>query len=208
MIGPETTTLWGTTAACDRAPPSRTTNKTTADVRMAFSIRQSCTISRPVKQLLILRHAKSHWGNPSLDDWERTLNERGERDAPRVGTLLREHSLVPDVIVTSDAVRARTTAQAAATAAGCAREIVLEPSLYLAPPDAILDIVCGLPDDAAIAMIVGHNPGLEDFVEQLSGEPQGLVTAALVLIEIQIDRWRDLDFSIRATIINSWRPRH
>lgn len=160
-----------------------------------------------MRQLLILRHAKSDWGNSSLDDWERPLNERGERDAPRVGKWLREQSIVPDLIVTSDAMRARTTAQAVAKAAGYTREVVLEPTLYLAPPDAILDIVCGLPDDAASAMIVGHNPGLEDFVEQLSDEPQGLVTAALVQLEIPIDRWRDFDFSIGATIINSWRPK-
>lgn len=160
-----------------------------------------------MKQLLILRHAKSSWGNSSLDDWERTLNERGERDAPRVGMLLRERALVPDVIVTSDAVRARATAQAVARAAGYTREVVLEPLLYLAPPDAILEVISRLDDATAIAMIVGHNPGLEDFIEQLSGEPQGLVTAALVQLEIPIDRWRDFDFSIGATIIDSWRPK-
>lgn len=160
-----------------------------------------------MKQLLILRHAKSDWGNSSLDDWQRPLNERGEHDAPRVGLLLRTRLLVPDVIVTSDAVRARTTAHAVAKSAGYTRDVVLEPSLYLAAPGAILDVVNNLRDTAEIAMIVGHNPGLEDFVEQLTGEPLGLPTAALVQIEAPITRWCDLDFSIGATIINSWRPK-
>lgn len=160
-----------------------------------------------MKQLLILRHAKSDWGSSARDDWDRGLNDRGERDAPRVGTLLRERSIVPDLIVTSDAVRARSTAEAVAKAAGYANTVLLEPLLYLATPDVILDVVCSLQEDASRAMIVGHNPGLEDFVERLTGEPQGLVTAALVQLEIPIDRWRDLDFSVGATVISSWRPK-
>ena len=122
--------------------------------------------------------------------------------------MLRERSIVPDVVVTSDAVRARSTAEAVAKAAGYTNTVLLEPLLYLATPDVILDVVSGLPDDGGTsAMIVGHNPGLEDFVERLTGEPQGLVTAALVQLEIPIDRWRDLDFSVGATILSSWRPK-
>jgi phosphohistidine phosphatase len=161
-----------------------------------------------VKQLLILRHAKSDWGSSSLDDWERPLNERGERDAPRVGALLRERSMVPDLIVASDAVRARTTARLVAKAAGYSREVVLEPRLYAASPATILEVVSSLPEDAATsAMIVAHNPGLEDFVEQLAGEAQPMPTAALVQLEIPIDRWRDLDFQVGATVIDTWRPK-
>jgi phosphohistidine phosphatase len=61
-----------------------------------------------VKRLLILRHAKSSWADSSITDWHRPLNERGLRDAPRAGTWLRGRSLVPDVVITSDAVRARS----------------------------------------------------------------------------------------------------
>ena len=86
----------------------------------------------------MLRHAKSSWADASLDDWQRPLNYRGRRDAPRVGAWLRDRSLVPDLIVTSDAVRARETAAAVATAAGYTGEIVVEPSLYHATPaDAV-----------------------------------------------------------------------
>jgi phosphohistidine phosphatase len=161
-----------------------------------------------VRQLLILRHAKSSWANSSLDDWHRPLNERGLRDAPRVGEWLRARSLVPDLILTSDAIRARTTAQAVAASAGYARELGIEPSLYLATPADIITVVNRVPDDTARSvMIVGHNPGLEDLIEQLTGEGRDLPTAALVHLELLTDSWRDLDVSGGATIVNAWQPK-
>jgi phosphohistidine phosphatase len=159
-----------------------------------------------VKRLLILRHAKSSWGDSSLDDWQRPLSPRGLRDAPGVGRLLLTHALVPDLIVTSDAVRARTTAQAVAEAAGYDREIVVDPRLYHANPDDLLAVLRGLSDDAARAMIVGHNPGLEDLIERLAGEHHDLPTAALVHLALPIDRWSELDDQIAATVADSWRP--
>lgn len=161
-----------------------------------------------MKRLLILRHAKSSWSDASLDDWQRPLNERGRRDAPRVGDLLRDRSLIPDVIITSDAVRARTTAQAVAKAAGYSREIVVDPSLYHATPEDVLAVLNGVRDEAArTVLIVGHNPGLEDLVQQLTGQYHGLATAALVELAVPIDRWSELDSTIAASLVDTWQPR-
>jgi phosphohistidine phosphatase len=161
-----------------------------------------------VRQLLILRHAKSSWADPALDDWQRPLNERGLRDAPRVGDVLRRRSLVPDLIITSDAVRARTTAQAVAQSAGYTRELLVAPSLYHATPDDVIEVLKSVPDDAANrVMIVGHNPGLEDLIEQLTGESRGLPTAALVQLDLPIDRWSQLDISMGATVVDAWQPK-
>jgi phosphohistidine phosphatase len=160
-----------------------------------------------VKRLLILRHAKSSWADASMDDWQRPLNDRGRRDAPRVGEWLRERSVMPDVIITSDAVRARTTAQAVATAAGYSRDIVADPSLYHAKPADVIDVLNGVADEAHTVLIVGHNPGLEDLVRQLTGEPHGMVTAALVELDVPIDRWSELDGTIAASIVETWQPR-
>lgn len=160
-----------------------------------------------MKRLLILRHAKSSWGDASLDDWQRPLAARGVADAPRVGEMLREGSLVPDLILTSDAVRARTTAQAAAAAAGYTREIVLEPSLYHATPEDVIALLNGLPDTASTVLVVGHNPGLEELVEQLSGEHYDMPTGAMAQLALPIDRWRDLDMSLGAAVVGYWRPR-
>ena len=85
-----------------------------------------------MKTLLVLRHAKSSWNDPALDDHERPLNKRGRRDAPRMGELVREYGLIPDVVISSDAVRARLTAEAVAEAARYPGEILLDPRLYMA----------------------------------------------------------------------------
>jgi phosphohistidine phosphatase len=161
-----------------------------------------------VRQLLILRHAKSSWADPALDDWQRPLNDRGLRDAPRVGDLLRRRSLVPDLIITSDAVRARTTAQAAARSAGYTRDLLVAPSLYHATPEDVIEVLNSVPEEGANrVMIVGHNPGLEDLIEQLTGESRGLPTAALVLLDLPIDRWNQLDISMGATVVDAWQPK-
>jgi phosphohistidine phosphatase len=159
-----------------------------------------------MKTLLVLRHAKSSWNDSALDDHERPLNERGRRDAPRVGERVREYGLVPDIILSSDAVRAQRTAQAVAETAGYAGEIVLDHRLYLAGPADILSLVREGPETADTIMIVGHNPGFEDLVTQLTGEPAGLATATLAQIVLPIAHWRDLDLSTRGTLLGHWRP--
>ena len=160
-----------------------------------------------MKTLLVLRHAKSSWNDPALDDHERPLNKRGRRDAPRMGELVREYGLIPDVIISSDAVRARLTAEAVAEAARCTGEILLDPRLYLACPADILSLLATVRENAETVMIVGHNPGLENLVEQLTGERQDLPTAALAQIDLPIDQWRDLQLSTRGTLVCLWRPK-
>ena len=161
-----------------------------------------------MKRLLILRHAKSSWADSSITDWQRPLNERGLRDAPRAGDWLRDRSLMPDVIITSDAVRARSTTEIVANAAGYRQEIVVEPSLYHAKPEDMLAVLNGVQDQAALTvMIVGHNPGLEDLVQQLTGEHHSLPTAALVHISLSIDRWSELDSATAASVVDTWQPR-
>ncbi|HUE86888.1 MAG TPA: histidine phosphatase family protein [Vicinamibacterales bacterium] len=161
-----------------------------------------------MKTLLILRHAKSSWHDSSLDDRERPLNARGRRDAPRMGDLLRDESLVPDLLITSDAVRAHTTALAVAEAAGYTGEIVVDPLLYHASPEDVLAVLKTVPDaNARMVMIVAHNPGLEDLVEGLTGERHHLPTAALVQLALPLDVWAELDASTRATLVEIWQPK-
>lgn len=159
-----------------------------------------------MKTLLVLRHGKSKWNDPSaLDDHERPLKERGQRDGARMGTLVREFRLIPDVIISSDALRARLTAEAVAAAAGYTGEILLDPNLYLASPASIFSVLRTVVE-AGNVMIVGHNPGLEELVAQLTGDWQDLPTATLAHIELPIDQWRDLTLSTRGTLLDLWRP--
>ena len=160
-----------------------------------------------MKTLLLLRHAKSSWNNPALDDHERPLNKRGRRDGPRMGELLRQHGLIPELVISSDAVRARLTAEAVTEAARYAGEILLDQHLYMASPAEILSVLSKIPGSADTVMIVGHNPGLEELVEQLTGEQQDFPTAALAQIVLPIDQWSDLKLSTRGTLVGHWRPK-
>jgi phosphohistidine phosphatase len=115
--------------------------------------------------------------------------------------------VIPELILTSDALRAHTTALAVAEAAEYTGDIRVDPMLYLAGPDDILAVLKSLPDgDAATVMIVGHNPGLEDLIERLTGAREEMPTAALARLALPIDLWADLDDSRQATLVNIWRP--
>jgi phosphohistidine phosphatase len=160
-----------------------------------------------VKLLSILRHAKSSWKDSSLEDHDRPLNKRGTRDAPRMGELIRKRDLVPDTILSSTARRARDTALAVAAAAGFPDEVRFARSLYGASPDTWLDVLRELPDTTRHALIVGHNPTLEELVALLVGEAHTMPTAALAVVELPIERWRDLDPIPRGSLRGLWRPR-
>ena len=161
-----------------------------------------------MKTLLVLRHAKSSWDDETLDDHERPLNTRGQQDGPRIGYLLSERGLTPDLLISSDAVRARMTADAVAAAAEYTHEILVDPRLYLATSEDICAVLRTVPEtNAGTVMIVGHNPGLEQLVAQLTGQREELPTAALAQIVLPIDRWGDLDNSTRGRLVDLWRPK-
>lgn len=160
-----------------------------------------------MKTLLILRHAKSDWSDPALADHDRPLNARGKRDAPRMGELLRQQQLTPEVILTSTARRARKTAELVAEEAGFDGEVRQVEDLYAAPPGAYLKACAALADEIETAMVVGHNPGLEELLELLTGERLPLPTAALAQVELPIGQWTALRKPVRGRLVNLWRPK-
>lgn len=160
-----------------------------------------------MKTLLILRHAKSSWDNAHLADHERPLNERGERDAPRMGRLLHANGLVPDLIVSSSAERALATAEAVALACDYDKTIHVTRRLYHALPEAYLAAVREVAQDEKRVMVVGHNPGIEDLVERLGGEPARMPTAALAQVEFDISFWMELREEAPCRLVNLWRPK-
>jgi phosphohistidine phosphatase len=161
-----------------------------------------------MKTLLVLRHAKSSWREAELADHDRPLNKRGKRDAPRMGELLRAEGLLPDLILTSSARRALTTAELVAEASGYDGEIQVSRDLYAAGPEEFIDALCALPDELETVMVVGHNPGLEELVEALTEESSAMPTAALAQVELEIERWVDLDEDVSGRLVNLWLPRN
>lgn len=144
-----------------------------------------------MKTLTILRHAKSSWDNPGLSDRERPLNKRGERDAPKMGKRMHEAGIRPSLIVSSPAVRAWTTARIVATELGYPLEFLQrESDLYMASVNRILDVINAQDNGFNNLMIVGHNPGLTDFVNFLQpGLTSNLPTAGVVCVSIERDDW-------------------
>lgn len=159
-----------------------------------------------MKTLLVMRHAKSSWSDGSLSDFERPLNERGLRDAPRMGQLLVEEGLHVDAIVSSSAVRARTTAELISGEFPDVPAIVPHEHLYHAPATTWETEIRRLPDDADCVLIIGHNPGLQMLVAVLSGEHHSLPTATIACFRFPIDRWSDATPG-RAEFVAIWRPK-
>jgi phosphohistidine phosphatase len=160
-----------------------------------------------MKTLLIFRHAKSSWSNTGLADHDRPLNKRGKGDAPRMGELLKEQDLVPDQIITSTAKRARTTAQLAAEGCGYDGDIMESRDFYHADPDDYIEFLSAYDLDAQIIMIVGHNPGMETLLYDLTGESAYLTTANLAHVQLPINAWRELDDRLEGQLIDLWRPK-
>lgn len=160
-----------------------------------------------MKELLVLRHGKSSWKDAAIVDHDRPLNKRGKKDAPRIGKLLRKERLIPELVLTSSARRARDTAEAAVESSGYTPEIRHIPSFYQADIESFYEILANLSDDIDRVMIVGHNPDLEELVETLTGESLTLPTAALVHISMPIQTWYDLKMSTECQLVKAWYPR-
>jgi len=158
-----------------------------------------------MKMLLLLRHAKSSWDEPGLEDHDRPLNKRGRKAAPRIGQLLRDEEIAPDVVLTSSALRARDTAGAVCEVLGFEGGIDERHDLYLAGPGAYLRAIRELPDEAERVLVVGHNPGLEDLLEALCGRCKRMPTAALAAVELPVKHWRELELDGRARCQHVWR---
>lgn len=160
-----------------------------------------------MKRLIILRHAKSSWTHPELADFERPLNKRGKRDAPRMGELIAALGFVPDMIISSAAKRARETVNRAAKAFAYDGEMIFTRELYAAGPESYLNLLKELPDNIESVLVVGHNPGLEDLFEEITGEVEHLPTAALAVIDLDILHWHDISRGAASKIIGVWRPK-
>ncbi len=160
-----------------------------------------------MKTLYLLRHAKSSWSEPGLTDHDRPLNKRGRKAAPKMGELMAERDLAPDLILCSTAVRARQTVELVAPACNFDGTITLTDELYLAPVETYLELLAQLDDDVNAVMTVAHNPGMANMVAYLTGRSLHFPTAALAKISLPIDSWRDLTADTRGELVELWRPK-
>ena len=118
-----------------------------------------------MKTLYIIRHAKSSWSDISLDDFERPLNKRGKNDAPLMGTRLKHRDIMPDIIFSSSAKRAKMTAKIIANKIDYKKKIVFKKRIYEADVNTLHNMLKNIDDKYNIAFLIGHNPGLNELAE-------------------------------------------
>lgn len=149
-----------------------------------------------MKELYIVRHAKSSWDEPGLHDFDRPLNGRGRKAAPEMGRRLAAQGILPDLLLSSPANRAISTARLIAEKLRYpASGIAQNRDLYHASEREILRLLRKQADGVHSLMIFGHNPGFTDFASELTGYMiDNVPTAGVVAVDLSIKSWEDLDF--------------
>ena len=147
-----------------------------------------------MKSLFLLRHAKSSWDFPDLRDFERPLAVRGDRDAPIMGRRLLERDSSVARIISSPAARARATAELMAAAIGFpVDEIISNPGLYFCGTSMYLKAASLVDDDFDSVMLVGHNPTITDFANEMANAGiANIPTCGLVELALPIDQWSEI----------------
>jgi len=146
-----------------------------------------------MKTLLIMRHAKSAYPPGISDDFDRPLNKRGRADLPRIARLLAAYGPRPEVVLASAARRAHQTATGLAESLGLPTRVLhLDDALYLSSPSTLTQAAAGLPDSAQTGLIIAHNPGLEEWIGDLTGAHISLPTAGLAAVELSIHSWEEI----------------
>jgi phosphohistidine phosphatase len=148
-----------------------------------------------MKQLILLRHAKSSWKNPSLTDFARPLNKRGRQNAPLMGRRLAARNCQPQRMLCSPAKRAAKTARLVAAELGYdKRRIDYEPRIYEADAVTLLELVRSLDEAFSDVVLVGHNPGLTDLANLLADAGiDNIVTSGAVGILFPVNTWQEID---------------
>lgn len=152
-----------------------------------------------MKTLFIIRHAKSSWDNTDLSDFERPLNDRGRRDAPRMAKRLKEKSAHPDLLLSSPAKRALSTCKRFAEVLGYPKEkIKTDRDLYHADEEEILSVVRRVSDKYHTVMFFGHNPGLTYFANSLNRNElkniSNIPTCGVVSFSFDVESWNRVEF--------------
>mgnify|MGYP000903850171 CR=1 FL=1 len=146
-----------------------------------------------MKTIIFVRHAKSSWNHAGVKDFDRPLNDRGERDAPIMATRFKKLNMRLDLLVSSPAVRAASTARIFAGILGInPTTILFDEQLYLPEPEAFPEVLGRLPDPVQTVMVFSHNPGITSFVNRLSStRVDDMPTCSMFAVTSDIDSWAD-----------------
>lgn len=158
------------------------------------------------KTLYLLRHAKSSWDEPGLTDFDRPLNKRGQKTAPLMGKMMREHGIEPGLILCSPAKRTRQTAELVMEKGRLKAPVLYVDDIYESSARRLLSVLATNGRQAEVLLLVGHNPGLADLLQVISGAHEHFPTAALACLSVEVDEWKDIQ-SGAGRLEWLWRPR-
>ncbi|HMO32891.1 MAG TPA: histidine phosphatase family protein [Lacibacter sp.] len=144
-----------------------------------------------MKTLLLVRHAKSSWSDAATSDFDRPLNHRGEQDAPRMARRLAESGIRPRLLLTSPALRARTTAELFQQELGQKLPLRSDSRLYLASAGTLAEVVAGLDAPEDVVAVFTHNPGITHYANELTAvRIDNLPTCAIFAVQAEVASWK------------------
>jgi phosphohistidine phosphatase len=162
----------------------------------------------PLKTIFIIRHAKSSWTELDRRDFDRVLDLRGHNDAPRMAKMLKSEGILPDLIVSSPAMRAKMTASYFVNEFGIdAQSVDYQSDIYEAMESDIYKVVRDLPNSANIVLLFGHNPSLTYFTNRFNAKPiDNLPTCGIVRIDVNVADWDKFNEKT-AKVTGWWYPK-
>ncbi|HKN82880.1 MAG TPA: histidine phosphatase family protein [Pyrinomonadaceae bacterium] len=146
-----------------------------------------------MRTLYLLRHAKSSSSDGSLRDFDRPLKRRGREAAEQIGMRLGMEKLNEPLVICSPAVRTRETADLVLQSAGLRADERFDERIYEASLRDLVQVVAEIPDERQIAILIGHNPGMEELLTFLTGESRRIPTCALAKIQLEVESWKDMN---------------
>lgn len=146
-----------------------------------------------MKKLYIIRHAKSSWGDAELNDFERPLSKRGKANAPMMGERLKIKGVMPDIIISSPAKRAKSTAEMIAKEVGYEKKVLFDENIYESSVATLRKILTSVNDENSTVFLFGHNPELNMLVDYYVKFYENIPTCGVVEIEFACDMWADIE---------------
>ena len=148
-----------------------------------------------MKKLYLVRHAKSSWEDQIQSDHERPLSSRGKKDAPKIGDILKEQNVTPNIIISSDAKRALQTATIIANKLNYSNDMIIKnSSIYEATTQNLLNVINSIDDENNSAMLFGHNPGFTVLANLIADKYiDNMPTCGVAIIDLNVESWKDVN---------------
>ena len=158
-----------------------------------------------MKKILFIRHAKSDWGNSFLKDHDRPLNNRGEKDAKKMGARLKKKEIYPELFISSSASRALQTCQIIKEELNSTSNTEINSNIYSNGIDGILDSIYSVNDKINFLVFFGHNPTMHNIANQISKEPiHKFPTCSCILASCNIENWRSFHFNDLSVLMHDY----